>query len=104
MHCVDKRSSSPAKRVTRPDDKETVVNRFYQPTYRGYATAQDIYDAIISARVLQNDIKETFGISQVHQLNIGFACIAKQIQKRTGVENQGKYIVCIGTNGRVRFG
>jgi DNA-directed RNA polymerase III subunit RPC6 len=71
VRIVDKRSFPNAKRATKADGTETVINRFYQPSYRGYATAQDI--------------KETFGISQVHQL-LDVACIAKQIQKRTDGE------------------
>jgi DNA-directed RNA polymerase III subunit RPC6 len=82
---VDKRSFPTAKRVKKEDGTETVVNRFFQPSYRGYATAQDIYDDIMSSGVLQDDVKETFGISQVHQL-LDVACIAKQIQKRTDGE------------------
>lgn len=82
VRVVDKRSFPSAKKVPRPDGTEILVNRFFQPTYRGYATAQDIYEFIIAHNILQDDVKETFGISQVHQL-LEVACITKQIQKRT---------------------
>jgi DNA-binding MarR family transcriptional regulator len=85
VHIVDKRSFPNAKKATKADGTETIINRFYQPSYRGYAAAHDIYDTIISLEVLQDDVKETFGISQVHQL-LDVACIAKQIQKRTDGE------------------
>jgi len=82
LRVVDKRSFPSAKKIARPDGTEVIINRFYQPTYRGYATAQDVYDSIIAANILQDDVKESFGVSQVHQL-LEVACVTKQIQKRT---------------------
>lgn len=82
VRVVDKRSFPTARKVQGPGGGEVLINRFYQPTYRGYATAQDIYDIILAANILQDDAKELFGISQVHQL-LEVACITKQIQKRT---------------------
>jgi hypothetical protein len=82
VRVVDKRSFPSPKKVMRSDGTEIITNRFYRPSYRGYATAQDIYDFILETNILQDDVKATFGISQVHQL-LEVACIAKQIQKRT---------------------
>jgi DNA-directed RNA polymerase III subunit RPC6 len=82
LHVVDKHSYPTPKKITLPDGKIQLITRFYEPTYRGYATAEDVYENIINSKILQDDVKETFGVSQVHQL-LEVACINKQIQKRT---------------------
>ena len=82
IHVVDKHSYPQAKRLILPNGKVQHVTRFYQPTYRGYATAEDVYEYIINSKILTDDVKETFGVSQVHQL-LEVACINKSIQKRT---------------------
>ena len=79
---VDKKSYPPAKKVPLPNGKVKYVTRFYQPTYRGYATAEDVYEYIINSKILQDDVKETFGVSQVHQL-LEVACLGGSIHKRT---------------------
>ena len=79
---VDKKSYPPPKKVTLPNGKAQFVTRFYQPTYRGYATADDVYEYIINSKILQDDVKETFGVSQVHQL-LEVACLSGSIHKRT---------------------
>ena len=79
---VDKKSYPPPKKTTLPNGKVQFVTRFYQPTYRGYATAEDVYEYIINSKILQDDVKETFGVSQVHQL-LEVACLSGSIHKRT---------------------
>jgi len=61
------------------------VPTFYQPTYRGYATAEDVYDFIIKSEVLDASIKDIFGVSHVHKL-LEVLCYNNQIQKRTDGE------------------
>ena len=79
---VDKKSYPPPKKVTLPNGTVQLVTRFYQPTYREHATAEDVYEYIINSKILQDDVKETFGVSQVHQL-LEVACLSGSIHKRT---------------------
>jgi len=79
---VDKKSFPPALKVD-SDSGPRRVQTYYQPSYRGYATAEDVYDYIIKSKVLQDDsIKDTFGVSHVHKL-LEVLCYNNQIQKRT---------------------
>src|SRR5271155_2435038 len=68
---------------TYPSSSSTIQDRFYNPTYREYPTAEEIYEYIVKSKVLTDIIdKETFGVSQVHQL-LEVACLNKTIAKRT---------------------
>src|SRR5271168_4725833 len=79
---VDKKSFPPPQKLQTPNGPKK-VQPFYQPTYRGYATAEDVYDFIIQSKILHDDtLKDTFGISQVHKL-LEVLCYNNQIQKRT---------------------
>ena len=57
------------------------VSTFYQPSYRDYATAEDVYEFIIKSEVLDASIKDIFGVSHVHKL-LEVLCYNNQIQKR----------------------
>jgi DNA-directed RNA polymerase III subunit RPC6 len=81
---VDKRSFPPPLKI-QTDDGVKKVQTFYQPTYRGYATAEDVYEFIIKSKVLDDSIKDTFGVSHVHKL-LEVLCYNNQIQKRTDGE------------------
>jgi DNA-directed RNA polymerase III subunit RPC6 len=61
------------------------VPAFYQPAYRDYATAEDVYEFIIKSEVLDASIKDIFGVSHVHKL-LEVLCYNNQIQKRTDGE------------------
>jgi len=79
---VDKKSFPPPAKVPSGDSIRR-VQTFYQPSYRGYATADDVYDYIIQSKVIQDDsIKDTFGVSHVYKL-LEVLCYNNQIQKRT---------------------
>ena len=81
---VDKRSFPPmTKKETAQGIKK--VSTFYQPSYRDYATAEDVYEFIIKSEVLDASIKDIFGVSHVHKL-LEVLCYNNQIQKRTDGE------------------
>ena len=79
---VDKMSYPPPQK-SQTDTGIQRIQRFYHPAYRGYASAEDIYDYIIQSRILQDDaLKDTFGVSQVYKL-LEVLCYNNQIQKRS---------------------
>jgi DNA-directed RNA polymerase III subunit RPC6 len=79
---VDKKSYPPSTKIQTATGTQR-IQRFYQPIYRNYATAEDVYDYIIKSKVLHDDaLKDTFGVSQVHKL-LEVLCYNKQIEKRS---------------------
>lgn len=57
------------------------VPRFYKPDYRGYPSAEQIYDWVIEAGILDDSVKESFGVSHVHKI-LEVLCYNNVIQKR----------------------
>jgi DNA-directed RNA polymerase III subunit RPC6 len=83
FHHVDKKSFPPPSKINHPDGTIEKLPRYYHPTYRGYATAEDVYEYIINSKVITDEqIKETFGVSHVHKL-LEVLCYSNMIQKRT---------------------
>jgi DNA-directed RNA polymerase III subunit RPC6 len=73
---VDKKSFPPNKKSNGDG-----IQRFYAPGYRGYATAEDVYEYIINSKVIHDEEKEAFGVSHVHKL-LEVLCYNNQIEKR----------------------
>ena len=81
-HYVHKRTFPPRTKVQTPRGVQDIP-RFYQPTYRGYATAEDVHQHIMKSEVLSEEsLKTTFGVSQVHKL-LEVLCYQRKLQKRT---------------------
>ena len=79
---VDKKSYPPPTKVEHPDGTVEKLQRFYVPGYRGYATAEDVFEYIMKSNVIADEVRETFGVSHVHKL-LEVLCYKNEIQKRT---------------------
>ena len=81
-HFVDQKSYPPPTKVEHPDSTVEKLHRFYVPSYRGYATAEDVFEYIMKSHVIADEVRETFGVSHVHKL-LEVLCYSNEIQKRT---------------------
>jgi hypothetical protein len=82
VYCVVHKKSFPPKKKANGEGNTERIQRFYAPGYRGYATAEDVYEFIIKSKVIHDEEKEAFGISHVHKL-LQVLCYNNQIEKRT---------------------
>src|SRR5271169_3587796 len=82
LHFVNKKSYPPPSKIDAPDGTVEEVDRYYVPSYRGYATAEDVFEYIMKSNVIADEVRETFGVSHVHKL-LEVLCYSNEIQKRT---------------------
>ena len=78
---VDRKTYPPPAKIVRGDGSIERRDRYYQPTYRGYATAEDVYEWMMNSDVITNDVKDMFGVSHVHKL-LEVLCYSNRIEKR----------------------
>lgn len=77
---VHKKSFPPTTKIPTVDGIKR-VQTFYKPSYRGYPSAEQIYDFILECGILDDSVKDSFGVSHVHKL-LEILCYSNIIQKR----------------------
>jgi DNA-directed RNA polymerase III subunit RPC6 len=78
---IHKHSFPPPAKVQTAEGMKRLP-RFYKPGYKGYPTAEQIYDWILEGKILDDSVKDSFGISHVHKL-LEVLCYQNVIAKRS---------------------